>query len=165
MPTKSYLYDGIKAIPMQNLPPEAWTFHGNPDDSALDELYSAVAFLNRAVAIRANDVSSLPCSISRNETDIWTSDEKIVPTEMEPFSDLVELIWRTEESLCLSSEAFWHKERNRVRVLNVRALPSAAAEPTVLRAHAGAVWSSAFSPSGEHIASASSDRSRSWQRP
>ena len=54
-----------------------------------------------------------------------------------------------------------------VRVLNVRALPSAAAEPTVLRAHAGAVWSSAFSPSGEHIASASSDRSIAlwdWKR-
>jgi len=120
MPAKSYLYDGIKAIPMQNLPPEAWTVQGEAGDTALDELYAAVAFLNRGVAIRANDIASLPWAVMRNDNEVWTNEDPEMPPDMEPFRDLIELIWRTEESLCLSSEAFWHQERNNVRVLNVR---------------------------------------------
>lgn len=118
--TEQYIYDGAKAIPLQALPPEAWTVHGGENSTELTQLYDAVAFLYRAIGIRANDISALPWSISRGDNEIWNYESPDVPAELEPLSDIVELLWRTEESLCLGSEAFWHQERNQMRVLNVR---------------------------------------------
>jgi HK97 family phage portal protein len=120
MNQSQYLFDGQKAIPLQKLPPEAWTVHGGASTTELTELYDAVAFLYRAIGIRANDISALPWSITRGDTEIWNHEMADVPAELEPLSDFVELLWRTEESLCLGSESFWHKERNQVRIVDIR---------------------------------------------
>jgi phage portal protein BeeE len=113
-------YDGAKAIPLQQLPPEAWTYHDEETESSTHAIYAAVAFLYRAIDVRANALSGLPWAILRGDTELWSSDEPDMPDTMQPFADIQDLLWQTEMALCLGSRAYWHKERNRTSVLSVR---------------------------------------------
>lgn len=119
--TRQYLYDGIKAIPLQSLPPEAWTIHGaDADTSDLAQRYAAVAFLYRAIEVRANTLSGLPWAVLRNEKELWTHEDPTVPANLRMFADLPDLLWQTEAAFCLHSEAFWHQERNTIRAVGLR---------------------------------------------
>ena len=130
MNSNQYLYDGNKAIPLQSLPPEAWTVHSGPGTpTSVETAYAAVAFLYRAIEIRANTLSTLPWAISRGDTELWTNEAQEVPPELEPIANLVDLIWQTEAALCLGSQAYWHKLRNNAAMLEVRWLTPSSMTP------------------------------------
>jgi len=82
-----------------------------------------VAYLHRAVFLRANALASVPWSISRESAAgplLWDSEEPNPPDELKAFASLGDLLARTEQAMVLSSCAYWHKERNRVRVTGLR---------------------------------------------
>ena len=124
------LYDGIKAIPMEQLPPEAWTSLSDDGDSSNAALYGrTVAFLYRAVNVRANTVASLPFTLSRRGNPIWATDDDEMPRDMPWLAALPMLLWQTESAMCFTSESFWLKERNRARLLSLRWLQPSSMTP------------------------------------
>ena len=64
---KSYLFDGLKAVAIDDLPPEAWTFYsGGQDKKPIQQLkayWRAVPWLFRGVQLRAQALSALPFAI------------------------------------------------------------------------------------------------------
>ena len=118
-----YIYDGLKAIPLESLPESAWTVLGASGDDDLEKIGSSVALFYRAIAIRASSLVSVPWEITPNTEGaeaIWTSEDEDAPPQLSFLADLPMLLWQTEASWCFKSQAFWHRERNRVRTTNVR---------------------------------------------
>jgi len=117
------IYDGLKSIPLESLPESAWTVLGAPDNDDLEEIGAKVALLYRAVDIRASSLVGMPWEITptaKNAEAIWTSEDEDAPPQLSFLADLPMLLWQTEASWCFKSQAFWHRERNRVRTTNVR---------------------------------------------
>jgi|GEM_PF-1291138 len=119
------IFDGqtLKSVPLESLPESAWTTHGDTDDTDLEKTAASVAFLNRAIEIRANSLVGMPWEITPVADDaeaVWTSEDEDAPPQLSFLSNLPMLLWQTEASWCLKSQAFWHRERNRARTLNVR---------------------------------------------
>lgn len=113
-------FDGTKAIPLNKLPPEAWDVSGGSDtDSQATTLYGLQGWLFRCVQIRANTMAGLPWAVVRNQNDLWTSDDD-TPPQYELLDRLDSMLWLTEAALSLTGEAFWLKERNRVRTVGLR---------------------------------------------
>ena len=125
------LIDGVKSIPLNQLPEEAWTRRGGGSDTSdIAKHYAAVAFLYRCVEIRANAVMGLPWRITRGESEVWSSENvKDVPPQLSAVRLLPLLLWQTEMSMCLRNQAFWFKERNRARVLDVRWMKASSVTP------------------------------------
>lgn len=112
------LIDGQKSVPLNALPKEAWTIVtgdlGN-DNEQVQKLYAAVAFLYRCVDVRASALMSVPWSIYRLEGNadepVWNhDDDENPPKELAFLHSLPELLWLTEASMSLTSEAFWIKD-------------------------------------------------------
>jgi SPP1 gp7 family putative phage head morphogenesis protein len=126
------LFDGIKSVRLDDLPPEAWrVIAGDSDTSAeAQRLYETVAFLYRCVEVRANALVALPWAVQRNDSDIWTNADGAAPAELAALSDIPDLLWQTEAAMCLAGEAFWHKIETRARrLLEVRWLSPATIKP------------------------------------
>lgn len=120
MVMSQYYFDGIKAIPLNQLPPEAWDVAGgNESETAATKLYSLQGWLYRCVQIRANTMAGLPWAMVRGESDLWTSDED-APQQYTALDKFDLMLWLTEAALTLTGEAFWLKERNTVRTVGLR---------------------------------------------
>jgi HK97 family phage portal protein len=129
MAVKHILTNGQKAISLSQYPDEAWTDlspsgegtkDNRKDTEAIANYYNTVAFLFRCVQLRASALTRIPWAIRKGETDIWISDEPTPPQSLLFLKDFRRFLRLTEAALCLSPEAFWFKERNRVRVLSLR---------------------------------------------
>ena len=129
------LFDGqsLKAVPMESLPPESWvTTGGAPEATGAEKLGATVATLFRAIDVRANGLAGLPWEITPvadGAEALWSSTDEDPPPQLEFIANLPQLLWQTEASWCFHSQAFWHKERNQVRVLNTRWLDPDAVSP------------------------------------
>lgn len=122
-------FDGIKSVPLDQLPEEAWRVIAGAGEGTLDTNvisgdilahYAAVAFLYRCVQVRASALAGLPWAVLRGEDVVWESNAEDAPAQLTFLAELPELLLRSEMALCLFGRAFWHQERNRVRVLGLR---------------------------------------------
>ena len=125
-------HTGIKSIPINSLPPEAWLpLNGEGADTEIGDYISTVAFLYRCIDVRANAVSTVPWRVMRGESEVWTSEANDDPVglQYEWMFTLPELLPRIEEALCVTSEAFVHLERNNSRLLKLRWLTPSSMKP------------------------------------
>jgi len=122
-------FDGLKSVPLDQLPEEAWRVIAGAGEGTLDtnvisadilQHYAAVAFLYRCVQVRASALAGLPWAILRGDSVIWESGEEAAPAPLAFLADLPELLMRSEMALCLFGRSFWYQERNRVKLLGLR---------------------------------------------
>lgn len=116
----------LKALPLNALPPEAWSIIGGNETTNAQEVrdvYAAVPTVFRGVDIRANAYNKVPWQITRmrgnSDEPLWERGTA-APTELEWCSNLPQLLKLTGASKALVSQAFWFIERNRARPLSVR---------------------------------------------
>jgi phage portal protein BeeE len=113
---KHYITDGVKSIPLNALPEEAWTTisGGNDRGGGGDavELARLVPFLRRCIEVRANSVAAVPWTIYRGDEPVWDSDSDEAPDELKWLEDLPEYIYLMESALCLMATAYFEKSRN-----------------------------------------------------
>ena len=123
-PSPFYLHNLAKSIPLESLPPEAWqSLSGDaPSLGDLSKYLELVGWLHRCVQIRANGLLRVPYALTDGAgNEIWTtSDNQPLPAAYAWLGNLRSLLGQTETALTLTGEAFWHKEKNRVRVLGLR---------------------------------------------
>lgn len=108
----TYVLDGIKAVPLSQLPAAAWS-PLDPDAPAsadLRTLARVVPILARAIDIRAKALSSLPFRVERDDGTDVTSD----PLVQRLLENLRLLLYRTEIGLCLHASAYWQLITNRL---------------------------------------------------
>lgn len=118
---RQFLFDGRKSVPIDQLPDEAWTYYGtvSGDAATLQERYIRVPFLNRAVGIRANAVSTLPFAILNRAGDqVDSSDDYQNALGFLPNPQ--RLLYLVEASLFLLGQAYLFRLRNRVKTLGLR---------------------------------------------
>ena len=115
-------FDGTKNIAIDKFPAEAWTvLTGDRDADDMQRYASAVAFLFRAIEVRANALIAVPWKIGPPDGEpIWTSEDEDAPAQLEWASNLPQLLWQSSVSWAFYNEAFWLRERNRVRTLDLR---------------------------------------------
>lgn len=116
-------------MPLDQLPDEAWRIIAGAGEGTLDtnvisgdilRHYAAVAFLYRCVQVRAGALAGMPWVILRGDDVVWESADAEAPPALAFLAELPELLFRSEMALALFGRAFWHKERNRVKVLGLR---------------------------------------------
>lgn len=133
---RTELFTGSKSTRLEDLPEEAWTILTSDGLSVSEgetaRLYAAVSWLYRCIDIRAGAVSSMPWKIRRGETTLMTSEEE-APEQLSWLYDLPDLLYRTEASLLLTGQAYWFRERNLMRTLNVRWLHPSSIAPRLSR--------------------------------
>ena len=135
MPNVFAVGSGVKAISLDSLQNWGdlgimpWATEGGQQSTTT--LAAEVAFLFRAIHLRAGALADVPWAIYRAASDValWESDTA-APPALAQFANIEELLYRTEIALCLSSTAYWFKERNRVKVLGLRWL-----DPTSMAPH------------------------------
>ena len=108
----SMLTDGRKAVPLNALPPEAWTFitGEGPDAAELKTLYDRVPWLFRGVGVRAVSLPVIPFVILRGEEEIDSSDDyqNTLGWLPDPFT----LLEQIELDLVLHSRTILLKDQN-----------------------------------------------------
>jgi len=117
------LFTGKANISLDQYPDSAWSPIGGAGKKADDQtavLYEAVAWLYRCIQIRANSVQAIPWAVVRGENDVWDSKDPTPPPALAFLAKLPDLLFLAEGALCLTSEAFWFVERNRVRPVGLR---------------------------------------------
>jgi len=125
----------MKAIPLDGI--TNWADWGlpwqspTPSQRSVSELFPFVGYLYRAIDLRANSVASMPWSIygSKSTKPLWTSEDALAPDNLQPFAVLPDMLYRIEAALCMGSQAFIFKERNRVRLTGLRWLDPFTVEP------------------------------------
>lgn len=131
---KSYLFDGLKAVAIDELPPEAWTFYSGGQDKKplqlLKEYWRAVPWLFRGVQLRAQALSALPFAIvNRVGKDVDTSADYDNILGFLP--DPVSLLYLVEAALTLLGRAYLFREKNRARTLDLRYLLPTSITPKI----------------------------------
>jgi hypothetical protein len=128
--------NGVKSVPLGALESlmewgVPWHTNGEATPRTPVQLLAAVAFLYRAVDLRANAVATMPWAIYRGtgKEPVWDSQTPVAPEALLPFASLPELLTRTEAALTLVSEAFWFRERSRVRTTGLRWLDPTTMDP------------------------------------
>lgn len=107
------LFEGTKSIPLNQLPPEAWDhFRGGSNmyrpASRNVEIKDKVGWLKRCLNLRAEALSSLPWSICDDKgAELWASSQKIIPQDLNWLENFEDLLWLSEASLMIRSEAYW----------------------------------------------------------
>lgn len=120
---KHKLFDGTKAISVDQLPEEAWrVVLGNDKSEDASSIFNVVPFLYRCIDIRAKAVSKMPFQLLRGDTEL---DYR----QMDVTKNLSKLLYQTEVSLCLYAYAYWFKERNLVKTLSARWLAPKSIRP------------------------------------
>lgn len=122
---RSYFFDGRKAVAIDELPPEAWTFFSGGQDVGslrrLKEYWRTVPWLFRGVHLIAQTLSVLPFAIvNRSGKDIDTSADYNNVLGFLP--DPVSLFYLITAALTLLGRAYLFREKNRVRTLDLRYL-------------------------------------------
>ena len=82
MPTQ--LFDGAKSIPLDRFPAEAWTvIGGNTEPTEAQKYADAVAYLFRAIEVRANALVAVPWKVFRagSDTPLWASEDEDPPID------------------------------------------------------------------------------------
>lgn len=121
---KSYSLDSLTNWSDLGIMPWA-TGSGNRSTT---QLASSVAFMFRAVNLRAAAIADVPWAIYKGDTVLWES-EQTVPASLSQFGNLEEMLYRTEAALCLTSTAYWYRLRNRVKMTGLQWLDPTATAP------------------------------------
>lgn len=101
------IYDGTKSIPLNALPPEAWTdVVGGDHKDKRQKLYSAVGILNRCLSIRANSFAALPWSISKGDNKIYDSEGGILPPNLMFMKNFRRNMFLVEASLVIYASSY-----------------------------------------------------------
>lgn len=111
------IYDGVKSIPLNSLPREAWTEVGvsgskNRNRSTLQTqrkvstAFDTLGIMNRCVHVRGTTIQSLPWSIYKGENTFISSDEVEFPEGFEWLEDLSSYLYLIESCMTLLNEAF-----------------------------------------------------------
>lgn len=128
------LFNGYKSIRLDDLPEEAWRViaggEGGRGEAA--RLYAVVSWLYRCVDIRAKAVAGMPWAIRRGDTVIMTDGDD-APEQMGWLDNLSDMLYRTEAALTLTGRAYWFRERNLMRTLNVRWMHPDSVRPRIDR--------------------------------
>lgn len=114
---KNFVFDGVKNVPLNALPEEAWTvISGSGKGNDKSKYYSFISVVFRAIKLRANAVSNIPFTIvSNSSNDVIFDSSEAMFTEQIPFAiKLKDIFYMTESSLCICSEAFYFKQMNRL---------------------------------------------------
>lgn len=122
-PSPFLTYNASKSVPIEALPPEAWRdLTGAEPATPTARQWETVGWLHRCINIRANGLVRVPYSLTgRGGEEIWRSTDKTpLPQPIGWLRDLPFLFSLTETALCLVGESFWMKEKNRVRIVNLR---------------------------------------------
>lgn len=113
------LFTGTKAIPLNELPEEAWSVIQGTHEPEYASREMAIRYrktvgvLYRCVQIRMNGVRRLPWRIlDGNENEVFTSTEQKFPDDMPWLRRMKPLLGLTEAAILLRSEAFWLKDAN-----------------------------------------------------
>lgn len=118
---RTRFFDGAKSYPVNVLSDEGWTYAGSDDKSeGVSKYYKAVGVLYRCVQVRANAVRRMPWHVLKGDKAVWQSTDRQVLKELQFASDLRMLIGKTEMALILAAQAFWYKEQNRAKVLDLK---------------------------------------------
>lgn len=128
------LFNGNKAVRLDDLPDEAWqvlTGDGAGGGEAA-KLSAVVSWLYRCVDVRAGAVANMPWEVRRGETVVMAQDGT-APEKMAWLNDLPGLLYRTEAALVLTGQAYWFRERNLLRTLDVRWLRPDSVRPEIDR--------------------------------
>ncbi len=109
---KSIYFDGIKSIPLEALDRMLFPELFEDSKSSINEskAYEVVAWVYRAVQLRANAISSIPFAVVQDGE----------PIDFEFADRLPNLLQLTEASLNLYGAAYWLKEHNLVRLRDLR---------------------------------------------
>lgn len=119
---------GLKSIPLQNVPREAWTSLTGGDVGAtgdIDTLYENIPWLYRGVNAICNALDGIEHVVHRGDKDGPEMEEADLPFEV----NLGELLDNWARMMTLRGAAYAFIERNRVRVLKVRPLHPATMTP------------------------------------
>lgn len=97
------LYDGAKAVPLDALPEEAWTYlTGNMDDN---ELYRTTAYLYAVIQKRAGAVREIPRKLVNKQSEEEVKEDEI-EQELGLTVDLGSLLFRSSVALDLYAKAY-----------------------------------------------------------
>src|SRR5581483_2715622 len=120
-------FDGLKSIPLNELPEEAWKIvSGGSGQGELRDVYRQVPWLFRGVELRAQGVASLPFGVFNGNTEIDSS--KDWQNKVGFLPDPKRLFYQLEASLTLVNRAYAFREYNLLKTLNLRYLV-----PTTIR--------------------------------
>lgn len=113
--SKYVLTDGIKSVPLNALPKEAWTEMSTGTitvkDRRLGELFSLVGIVNRCVTIRAAALSNLPWSIDdMSGNEVITSKDRRLDSEWLWLGDFVRNLYLLEASMTILSRGYIYNE-------------------------------------------------------
>lgn len=113
---------GLKSIPLNSLPPEAWTSltgQGSVEQSTILKRYEDVAWLNRGINIIADAVGSMPYCFY-NKTEVDTLNDDVEPEEVIPeFAFDIDLPMFMNElagDLTMFTGAYFFKGRNLINI-------------------------------------------------
>jgi SPP1 gp7 family putative phage head morphogenesis protein len=129
MTIKHVAFDGKSNFFLDQYPESAWVqlspttsdmTDSRSGTQAAANYYQSVAFLFRCVQIRQAALLNVPWAVTRNDKDIWTSEDSKPPADLAFMANFRRLLRNTEAALCLSPEAFWFRERNRARTLSLK---------------------------------------------
>lgn len=108
------MYDGLKSVPLSQLPPEAWRSVSGGDTTKTSALYAAIPAIYRGVNLRAGAISSMPFNLYRIKGK--GSDKPI--TDQPAWESIVKgfraAMWQEEASLCVYGRSFHSKDANPV---------------------------------------------------
>lgn len=137
---KAELFTGGKSVRLEDLPEEAWRViageGGGQGEAA--KLYAVVSWLYRCIDIRAGAVANMPWEIKRvgasgDASAVVMTQEDVAPEQFGWLDDLTGLLYRTEAAVALTGRAYWFRERNIMRTLNVRWLRPDSVRPRIDR--------------------------------
>jgi HK97 family phage portal protein len=120
-----------KSVALQDLPESAWrTLVGSPLDESISpaEVFRRVPWIYRGVVLRASTLANVPCSILKNNKEVWSSEEAKrgqqdaaqPPRDVPWMSHIFDLLYKTELGLCTDAAAYWFRQRNRTRTVGMQ---------------------------------------------
>jgi HK97 family phage portal protein len=111
---KAYLLDrgAFKDIPLLQLHTSEWWLdrQGRLGNISQADAYNKVSWVYRAVSLRAQAISAMPFTLRKGDVDVeWPLSNTLSP-----------LLYLTEAALCILGCAYWFRERNTRKLLNLR---------------------------------------------
>lgn len=112
--TNTKLFDGVKAVDI--LSDEGWLIAGEraDKDNPVQKYYKHVGLLYRCIDVRMASINNVPWEIVKGEKVVWSSADEEAPKDLLWLQDWPALLSLIEAALCMQSQAFLYKARNRV---------------------------------------------------